>query len=190
MRAALPPRPWFIDDLDRWQRRWLEGEPYQHVLLFADNAGPDICLGCLPLARQMLQAGARVTLAANSAPALNDVTAPELTDLVARVSPMDDTLAQALAVDRLAIVASGARAPLIDLTQLSTDCVRRTADADLILLHGMGRAIESNFDARFSCDALWVAVLKDEAVAARVGGQLFDCIFRFQPGRPPGEERP
>ena len=189
MKAALPPRPWFIDDLDRWRRRWLEGEPYQHVLLFADNAGPDICLGCLPLARQMLRAGARVTLAANTAPALNDVTAPELTDLAARVSPMDNTLARALADDRLAIVASGARAPLIDLTRLSPDCVERAADADLILLHGMGRAIESNFQARFSCDALWVAVLKDEAVAARAGGRLFDCIFRFQPGRPSIEER-
>ncbi len=188
MRAALPARPWFIDDLDRWQRRWLEGEPYRHVLLFADNAGPDICLGCLPLARRMLLAGARVTLAANTAPALNDVTAPELTDLAARVSPMDNTLARALADDRLVIVASGGRAPLIDLTRLSPDCVERAADADLILLHGMGRAIESNFQARFSCDALWVAVLKDEAVAARIGGRLFDCIFRFQPRQSSAEE--
>jgi type II pantothenate kinase len=184
MRAALPPRPWFIDDWDRWQRHWLEGKPYRHVLLFADNAGPDICLGCLPLARRMLQAGARVTLAANTAPALNDVTASELTDLLARAGPMDKTLARALADHRLAIVASGARAPLIDLAQLSTDCVERTADADLILLHGMGRAVESNLHAQFSCDALWVAVLKDEAIAARLGGRLFDCILRFQPARP------
>jgi uncharacterized protein with ATP-grasp and redox domains len=190
MRAALPPRPWSLDDLDRWRQRWLEGEPYQHVLLFADNAGPDICLGCLPLVRQMLRAGTRVTLAANTAPALNDVTARELADLATRVSPMDSTLARALADDRLVIVASGGRAPLIDLTRLSRDCVERAADADLILLHGMGRAIESNFHARFSCDALWVAVLKDEAVAARIGRRLFDCIFRFEPRRPSAEDRP
>jgi len=33
------------------------------------------------------------------------------------------------------------------------------------------------------------AVLKDEAVAARVGGRLFDYILWFQPGRPSADER-
>jgi uncharacterized protein with ATP-grasp and redox domains len=181
LRASLPERPWLIDDVDDWRRRWLEGEPYRHALLFVDNAGPDICLGCLPLARWMLRSGTRVTLAANESPALNDVTAAELTELLVRVGPTDETLARALAERPLAMVSSGGRAPLIDLGQLSPACVSLAADADLVVLHGMGRAVESNFQARFSCDALWVAVLKDEAVAARVGGRLFDCVFRFRP---------
>jgi type II pantothenate kinase len=69
---------------------------------------------------------------------------------------------------------------LIDLTRLSADFVAATRDADLLMLHGMGRAIESNFHVRFGCDTLWSAVIKDEAVARRAGGKLFDCVFRFE----------
>ena len=59
--------------------------------------------------------------------------------------------------------------------------VATTSDADLIVLHGMGRAVESNFHAVLRCDALRTAVLKDEQVAARLGGKLFDCLFEFRP---------
>ena len=44
----------------------------------------------------------------------------------------------------------------------------------------MGRAVESNFHAVLHCDALRLAVLKDEHVAARLGGKLFDCVFQFR----------
>jgi hypothetical protein len=59
--------------------------------------------------------------------------------------------------------------------------VSATQDADLVWLHGMGRAIESNLYARFTCDAAWTGVLKDDEVATRMGGKLFDCVFRFRP---------
>lgn len=180
-RAALPPRPWLHDDVASWWQRWETGPPYQHVLFFVDNAGSDIALGCLPLVREMLGDQTRVTLAANSAPALNDITAAELEPLLASCADRDSRLATALSQGRLRVLASGCRAPLLDLTRLSSELVGATADADLIVLHGMGRAIESNFHAAFRCDTLWTAVLKDLAVAARVGGQLFDCIFRFRP---------
>jgi hypothetical protein len=52
-------------------------------------------------------------------------------------------------------------------------------DADLIVLLGMARAIESNYGAHFRVDALWSAVLKDQAMARHMGGDLFDCVFRF-----------
>lgn len=180
LRAGQPPRPWLIDDLDAWQARWQDGAAYRHVAFFVDNAGPDVCLGCVPLVRWMLRKRSRITLAANSEPALNDVTAPELASLLSRIADTDNGLAQAVAEGRLAVVASGGAAPLIDLTQLSDACVAAVADADLIILLGMGRAIESNFRARFSCDSLRAAVLKDTAVARWIGGRLFDCVFRFE----------
>ena len=49
----------------------------------------------------------------------------------------------------------------------------------------MGRAIESNFHTHLRCDALWTAVLKDPAVTHHVGGQMFDCIFRYRRGTRP-----
>jgi uncharacterized protein with ATP-grasp and redox domains len=181
LRATQPSRPWLIDSLDAWRQRWMDGPAYRHVAFFVDNAGSDICLGCLPLVRWMLRQGSRVTLVANSQPALNDVTAPELGGVLAAVGAADNSLGAALTDGRLSTVASGGRAPLLDLTQLADACVAGVYDADLVILHGMGRAIESNFRACFSCDSLRAAVLKDSAVARRVGGCLFDCVFWYEP---------
>lgn len=179
-RTAQPVRPWLIDDLESWRERWMARLTYRHVAFFVDNAGADICLGCLPLARWLLGQGSRVTLAANSAPALNDITAPEFSALLRQAAAMDGVVGEAVAAKRLSIVASGGWAPLIDLTELADECADAIGDADLVILHGMGRAVESNWRALFGCDSLRVAVLKDRAVARRLGGRLFDCVFRFE----------
>ena len=50
--------------------------------MFVDNAGADIVLGMLPLAREALRMGANVDLVANELPALNDITAVELRELL------------------------------------------------------------------------------------------------------------
>ena len=44
----------------------------------------------------------------------------------------------------------------------------------------MGRGLESNFDAIFSCDVLKVAMIKDSLVAKRHGGNVFDIVCRFE----------
>lgn len=179
-RMSLPVRPWRIDDVDAWWRRWAGDPPFCHVLFFVDNAGSDVVLGCLPLVRWMLGQGARVTLAANSRPSLNDITAPELVTLLDRCRPLDPVLAESLRAERLCVRATGSATPLVDLSRLDEQFVAATADADLIILHGMGRGIESNWHARFGCDVLRTAVLKDEDVARRVGGRLFDCVFCYR----------
>lgn len=184
-RAAQPPRPWHIDDVDAWWQRW-SARPYRHAVFFVDNAGGDVLLGCLPLARWMMQAGACVTLAANSAPALNDITAAELEPLVQRCAACDGVLAAAVRERRLSVLPTGSTAPLLDLTRLAPEFVAATRAADLLILHGMGRAIESNYEARCACDVLRTAVLKDEGVAARLGGRLFDCVFRLSAPACPG----
>jgi len=179
-RAGLPARPWLIDDVDVWWQRWTSEPPFRHVLFFVDNAGGDVVLGCLPLVRWMLAQGARVTLAANAQPSLNDITATELVALLDRCRPLDSTLNEAWRTERLCVRATGCGTPLLDLSRLDEHFVAATADADLIILHGMGRAIESNWHARFRCDVLRTAVLKDEDVARRVGGRLFDCVFCYR----------
>ncbi len=181
-RAESSGGRWLRNDAAAFWQRWADGRPYRHVLFFVDNAGGDIVLGCLPLARWMVQAGARVTLAANTGPALNDITAAELEPLLQRCAELDPALARAVAEGRLSVAASGGELPLLDLRQLPHELVSATADVDLVVLHGMGRAVESNWHARFACDAVWTAILKDEAVAARHDGRLFDCIFRHAPG--------
>lgn len=52
--------------------------------------------------------------------------------------------------------------------------------ADLIVIEGMGRAIHTNFDALFKCDSLKVAVLKNQWLAKRLGGDMFSVVFKFE----------
>ncbi len=180
-RVEQARRPWLVDDRDHWRQVAARNPGYRHAIFFVDNAGSDFCLGCIPFIRSMLCAGARVTLAANSEPALNDVTAPELDQLLMSVATIDPVTSRALGLGRLRVVASGGAAPLINLTALSPECVRAAADADLLVLHGMGRAIESNRLARFRSDVLRTAVLKDGSVARHVGGRVFDGWFQYTP---------
>jgi type II pantothenate kinase len=80
----------------------------------------------------------------------------------------------------ISFVSTGTGEPLIDLEKVSDELNAAAADADLVVLEGMGRGVESNLDAAFSCDALNLAMLKDEAVAKRVGGKLYDVVCRFR----------
>lgn len=205
LRARLPDRPWAVDDLDSWwmfaregsrvgatppprrgaqeRRGTQEALKYRRVLFFVDNAGPDVILGAIPLARALAEGGARVVLAANSRPALNDVTAAELTALLDACSRVDSRLAVLLGEGRLAVVDSGGDAPLLDLAEVSPACSAAAAESDLLILEGMGRAVESNYDARFKVDALKIALIKDRMVAGILGVELFDPVVRFEPAR-------
>lgn len=178
-RREVPPRPWFIDDVAGFRDRW-DTHAYQHVLIFVDNAGSDIVLGCIPFARWMLRAGSRVTLAANTRPALNDITANELSGMLPRLSDADQEIANAVAEFRLRVVESGSDLPGLDLRTVSSNCAQMAMDADLVVFLGMARAIETNFEAQLTCDGLWSAVLKDRALAQYMGGALLDCVFRFR----------
>ena len=56
--------PWGIETLNcRWSRSAPAGAPavpYRRVIMFVDNAGADVVLGMLPLARELLRSGAEV----------------------------------------------------------------------------------------------------------------------------------
>jgi hypothetical protein len=45
----------------------------------------------------------------------------------------------------------------------------------------MARAVESNFDAAFTVDALHLALLKDNDVARRIGGEAMDSVCKYTP---------
>lgn len=181
-RRTLPRRPWLSDTFDLLSARFADGlSPYKQVLFFVDNAGADLVLGCIPLARQMALWGSRVVLAANELPSLNDVTISELHRVLHELCERDSALRQLVKKDRIAIVSTGNDAPLIDLAKISEECNEAARHSDFIILEGMGRAVETNYEAQFSCDVLKIALLKDEMVARRLGGKNFDVICRFEP---------
>jgi len=180
-REAVRRRPWPVDDLDQWMQR-LEGAApsYRQALFFVDNAGPDIVLGGLPLARELACRGTRVVLAANSKPALNDITVVELETLLDSCRRLDDRLDRLIHDGTISVVPSGCGAPLIDLSDVSAECAAAAAESDLLIIEGMGRAIESNYDARFTVDTVKFALIKDRMVASVLGVELFDPVFRFE----------
>ncbi len=175
-RATLPKRPWLIDDYDALERRLLHGPPHVRCVFFVDNAGSDFLLGALPLARWLASRGTHVVLAANERPSLNDVTIHDVRQLWPRVLKEEPGFAS-LPIE---LVSTGTGEPLIDLSNVSDELNDASAGADLLILEGMGRGVESTLDARFTCDALNIAMIKDEMVAARVGGKVFDLVCRFR----------
>lgn len=202
-------RPWRVDDFDLFKERILgsgdkKPAPHKRALLFVDNSGADVILGMLPLARELLRRGTEVVLVANSLPALNDVTAMELPDIVAEAAKHCDILRRAaeaggLLVDAminiqdaskensvsavpLMVVENGCGSPCIDLRQVSSELAAAAKDADLIILEGMGRALHTNFNARFKCDALKLAMVKNQRLAEKlIKGNIYECVCRYEP---------
>lgn len=183
VRQKLKPRPWFMDNLDAWLSRLRRGPAHRAAVMFVDNAGSDIVLGMIPLARELLSRGTQVIVTANSEPALNDVTHEELVQLVERVAQIDACIAEALQKQRLELAPSGNTTPLIDLTEISPQlaaAVQRRR-CDLVILEGMGRAVETNLSAPFCVDCLKLAMLKDQGVASAIGASLYDLLIKYEP---------
>lgn len=180
--ANVPPRPWFVDHADSVLDR-LAARSWRKAMFFVDNAGTDIVLGVVPLARQMALCGTRVVLAPNSKPALNDVTIAELNPLLENLACRDPVLRDLLHGGMLSTVASGGDTPLIDLGQVSEECNAAAVDVDLVVLQGMGRGVESNWTEKFKCDVWRVAMLKDRAVVKWMGAKLFDPVCRLDVAR-------
>ena len=80
------------------------------------------------------------------------------------------------------VCSSGSDLPVIDLARLSPGMVAEAEGADLVVLEGMGRAIETNLRARFTCDSLKLGMVKHPEVATCLGGELYDCVCKFDVG--------
>lgn len=181
-REGLLPRPWAVDDFDAALDALAAPRPFARALLFCDNAGPDVLLGMLPFARELVKRGTQVVLAANSVPSINDITAEELLPLLAAAAERDEVIAAALFNGALTVVASGNDLGVIDLSSVSPELAEACEGVDLVVLEGMGRGIETNLYASFSVAALRIALIKHPEVATMLGGRLYDVVCRFEPG--------
>jgi len=149
-------------------------------VFFIDNAGSDFLLGAMTMIRWLAKRGTQVIIAANEYPALNDMTIHDVRGWWPRIIETEASI-RALPIE---LVSTGTGEPLIDLAQVSEELNAASVDADLVIIEGMGRGIESNLDARFSCDALNIAMIKDTIIAKRTGGKVFDVVCRFRTGTP------
>jgi type II pantothenate kinase len=97
-------------------------------------------------------------------------------------SVLISVLSQSLKSGRLECVNSGQSSPCLDLSRLNKSLVETMAEkqVDLIVLEGMGRAIHTNLYAKFKCESLKVAVLKNRWLAERLGGEMFSVVFKYE----------
>ncbi len=174
-RRSLSPRPWLIDDFDALRRRFLQRPLHRKVVFFIDNAGSDFLLGAIPMVRWLARRGTEVVLAANQRPTLNDMTIGDVNAWWPRIVETEPSLKN-LPIQR---VSTGTGEPLIDLSDVSEELNAASADADLVILEGMGRGVESNLDVQLTCDVANLAMIKDLMVAKRCGGKLYDVVCRF-----------
>jgi pantothenate kinase len=114
-RARLTKRPWRVDELEKLLSKCAEGSkwkiPYRRTIIFVDNAGADIVLGIIPLARELLRGGGEVVLAANSLPAINDITYEELENVIDSASQVCPIIEAARNAGRRSKVENGGRVP-------------------------------------------------------------------------------
>ncbi|KAJ8572100.1 hypothetical protein K7X08_008611 [Anisodus acutangulus] len=139
------------------------------AVIFVDNSGADIILGILLFTRELLP---------NDLPSINDVTYPEL---VVIISKLKDEHGKLVGVDtsNLLIANSGNDLPVIDLMGISQELSYLASDADLVILEGMDRGIETNLYAQFRCDSLKIGMVKHPEVVEFLGGRLYDCVFKY-----------
>ncbi|KAI8320013.1 fumble-domain-containing protein [Martensiomyces pterosporus] len=176
-------RPSRFNNADEFIGPLLNGERqgYQRAVIFVDNSGADVCLGVLPLARYLVATNTHVVLAANSRPALNDVTERELADIVRRAAKLDSIISMAVSERRLEVCGTGSGGPCLDLRKLDERLVRHCQGADLMVIVGMGRAIHSNYRARFTCDSLKLAVFKNQMAADAANAEIYDALCLYAP---------
>eukprot|EP00099_Drosophila_melanogaster_P007423 NP_001260085.1 uncharacterized protein Dmel_CG5828, isoform B [Drosophila melanogaster] len=182
----IEKRPWLLDNLDSWLNR-LKGEPHKCAVVFVDNSGVDVVLGVLPFVRGLLKRGTKVLLCANSEPALNDVTSEELKSLLDDCSRECEVLEQAWSKGQLLVYANGQTGPCLDMRTLPKELCDAIAanETDLLVIEGMGRALHTNLNARFGCETLKLAVIKNKWLAKYLGGEdMFAVVCKFEPAAP------
>jgi uncharacterized protein with ATP-grasp and redox domains len=179
----VKPRPWLVDDFDRLAPDLAGGPPskWSKAVLFVDKAGGDFVLGVMPLARELGLTGTKIVLAANELPSLNDLTADGAAALVEQLGQDDDDLRSLISAGMIEVVSTGNGIPLLDLSDVSDELNEAALGADLVVLLGTGRAVQSNLASAFTVDSLKLALLKDPAVAKRVGGAPLDCVCKYEP---------
>jgi damage-control phosphatase, subfamily II, stand-alone protein len=171
-----------VDDFKLLQKRWNDlDDVHRKCCIFVDNAGADIILGVLPLARAMLKRGTKVVLCANDVPSINDITIKELRELVfPRLLEMgDEVFKNAIEMGTLSCCGSGNDMPVIDLREISEECAEVCSDCDLIVLIGMGRGIETNLKTEFTIDRMNLGMVKHPEVAELLGGELYSSVCKF-----------
>ena len=176
-------RPWLVDHFDPLASDLAAGPPskWSKAVLFLAKAGADLVLGAMPLARELGLCGTKIVLAANESSGFADATADEAAVVVEQLAADDDDLASLIAAGMIEVVSTGNDLPVLDLSAVSDELNEAAQGAELVVLLGEGRAVQSNYEAAFTVDSLKLAALIDPISAARLAGAPLDCVCKYEP---------
>lgn len=128
-------------------------------------------------------------LCANSKPAINDITYPELLIVIKKACSLNQVLYNAYYnTKRLILFETGSGSPCLDLSRINVDladCFVQNK-VDLLILEGMGRSIHTNYNTKFKCNCLKVAIIKNQWLANRfdltqIEENKFPIVFKYEP---------
>ncbi|KAG5682011.1 hypothetical protein PVAND_011406 [Polypedilum vanderplanki] len=174
-------RPWLIDNFDEFFDT-IEKRPFKCIAFFCDNSGIDFVLGVLPLTVEFLKMNTKVILIGNSSPSLNDITYNELKDVVQQACESSDIIRKSYENKCLILGENGNHGCCLNFMDIDENVLDTmiSMEVDLIVIEGVGRSIHTNFNAKFKCQSLKLAVIKNKFLAECLGGVLFDAICKYE----------
>jgi uncharacterized protein with ATP-grasp and redox domains len=178
--AEVAGKKWFRDHLDQFESRLRKGPAGDgSIVICIDNAGAEIVLGVTTFAKHLASLGYSCTIASNEVPALNDMTAAETVPLLDTIAEIDFELKYLLNEGTLSVISSGSVTSGLNMLRVSGEFDRIASRAELLILFGQGRAVETNWNTRLSMPWARIATVKDPSVAEAVGCQVFDPVMTY-----------
>ena len=114
------------------------------------------------------------------------MTYQELKIIIKKACSYNTTLNDAFnETKKLILFETGSGSPCLDLSRINIELEKELTNIDLIILEGMGRAIHTNFNAKFNTNCLKIAVIKNRWLANRFNltqndDNKFPIIFKYE----------
>ena len=137
-------------------------------------------LGVPALVKTLASAGFRPRIVANESPALNDMTAFETAGLLRQIGLLEPDVKSLIESKRLDVISSGSRTSGLDMTRVSREFDEAASHAEITMVIGQGRAVETNWNTKLALPWARAAVVKDKLVARALGCDLFDPLLTFE----------
>ena len=100
--------------------------------------------------------------------------------LIKDVAKIDPIISTALSNQNISVIETGSSSPCLDLERISHQVVENCKDVDFVVIEGMGRAIHTNYCAKFSVDSLKIGVFKNPQVAKELGAEMYGGLVKFE----------
>ena len=110
------------------------------------------------------------------------MTYSEMLPIMEEVKQKCAVIRDGLENSKLLLLCSGQSSPCLDLSRVNQNLIHHVhrKRVDLVIIEGMGRAIHTNLSAKFNCESIRLAVIKNKWLGQRLGGDVFSVVFKYE----------